>query len=78
MCGHTHGGQVSLPLIGPPILPIANRRFVQGWFREEPTQMYVNRGIGVIGVPVRLNARPEISIFELRTGASQNDAALVA
>lgn len=65
-CGHTHGGQISLPFIGPPILPIANRRFVQGWFREEKTQMYVNRGIGVIGIPIRFNARPEMAVIELQ------------
>ena len=69
MCGHTHGGQISLPLVGPPILPIANRRFVQGWFREGATQMYVNRGIGVIGIPIRFNARPEMTIFELQSAA---------
>ena len=69
MCGHTHGGQISLPFIGPPILPIANRAFVQGWFRDRGTQMYVNRGIGVIGIPIRFNARPEIAVFELQPDA---------
>ena len=71
MCGHTHGGQISLPFIGPPILPIANRAFVQGWFREGNTQMYVNRGIGVIGIPIRFNARPEIAVFELQPEESK-------
>jgi predicted MPP superfamily phosphohydrolase len=66
MCGHTHGGQISLPFIGPPILPIANRAFVQGWFHDGASQMYVNRGIGVIGIPIRFNARPEIAVFELQ------------
>jgi uncharacterized protein len=66
LCGHTHGGQINLPFIGPPILPIANRAFVQGWFREGATQMYVNRGIGVIGIPIRFNARPEITVLDLQ------------
>jgi hypothetical protein len=65
MCGHTHGGQVRIPFFGPPVLPIEDRRLAQGWFREGPTRMYVNKGIGVIGFPVRFNVRPEAAIFEL-------------
>jgi predicted MPP superfamily phosphohydrolase len=71
MCGHTHGGQVRIPILGPPILPIKQRRFAEGWFHSGGTRMYVNRGVGVIALPVRFNARPEAAIFELQPEAEK-------
>jgi len=66
LAGHTHGGQVNLPLIGPPIVPSGyGRKYAQGLFRRGDAQMYVNRGIGLIAPPVRLNCRPEIALFRL-------------
>jgi uncharacterized protein len=67
LCGHTHGGQVRLPLIGPMILPEMGRKYVEGWFRWGGLQMHVNRGIGTIGVPFRLDCPPEISMLTLRS-----------
>jgi predicted MPP superfamily phosphohydrolase len=63
LAGHTHGGQVNLPFLGAPITP---SRFVQGVFRRGDTTMYVNRGVGVIFPPVRINCPPEIALIELR------------
>ena len=68
LCGHTHGGQVRLPLIGPLILPRMGRKYVKGWFRFGRLQMHVNRGIGTVGVPFRLDCPPEISMLTLRAG----------
>jgi predicted MPP superfamily phosphohydrolase len=67
LCGHTHGGQVRLPLIGPMILPRMGRKYVEGWFRFGRLQMHVNRGIGTVGVPFRLDCPPEISMLTLRS-----------
>jgi uncharacterized protein len=63
--GHTHGGQVRLPLIRPLWLPKGCGRFVEGWYEEKGTKMYVSRGLGMSDLPVRLLCRPEITIFTL-------------
>ncbi len=66
LAGHTHGGQVSLEFIHPSLSPSRLiTRYVKGWFQKGAAQLYVNRGIGTIGVPIRLNSRPEITVFEL-------------
>lgn len=65
LSGHTHGGQVRIPFLPPMHLPEYGRRYVEGWFRHGPTQMYVNRGIGAIGLPVRFRCPPEITVFTL-------------
>jgi uncharacterized protein len=64
--GHTHGGQVRLPLVGAMQLPAMGQKYVEGWFRLEGLQLYVNRGLGAIGVPFRFDCPPEITLFTLR------------
>ncbi len=67
LSGHTHGGQVALPLIGAPAsYATTEMRYLKGLFRRDATQLYVSRGTGVIGLPLRLGARPEISVLRLR------------
>ena len=66
LSGHTHGGQVRLPLIGPLTLPDLGKNYVEGWFRFGNLQLYVNRGLGTVGVPFRFDCPPEISVFTLR------------
>jgi len=67
LAGHSHGGQVRLPLIGPLVLPEMGRKYVEGWFRFGQLQLHVNRGIGSVGVPFRLNCPPEISLLTLHS-----------
>lgn len=66
LAGHTHGGQVTMEFISPDISP---SRFVTpyvvGWFARPGGKLYVNRGIGTIGVPMRIGAPPEITVYEL-------------
>jgi len=69
--GHTHGGQVRLPFIGPTILPPMGKKYVEGLFRFDRLQLYVNRGIGTVGLPLRLNCPPEITVFTLRNSGGQ-------
>jgi predicted MPP superfamily phosphohydrolase len=69
LSGHTHGGQIRLPLIGALVLPPMGKKFDQGWFQLGRMGLYVNRGIGTIGVPFRLDCPPEITIFTLRASA---------
>lgn len=62
--GHTHGGQIALftPEISPARLITA---YVAGHYRQGTSQLYVNRGLGTIALPMRICAPPEISLFEL-------------
>jgi predicted MPP superfamily phosphohydrolase len=66
LSGHTHGGQVRLPFVGALELPPGGRKYVEGWFRLGSMQLYVNRGIGTVGVPFRLGCPPEITLINLR------------
>lgn len=65
LSGHSHGGQVRLPLVGPLVLPPLGRKYVEGLFRFDSMQLYVNRGLGTVGIPVRLNCPPEITLISL-------------
>ena len=69
LSGHTHGGQIRLPFIGALVLPPMGQKFVEGWFQFDKMKLYVNRGIGTIGVPFRLDCPPEITVFTLRATA---------
>lgn len=69
LTGHTHGGQVRLPLIGAIYIPSKyGRRFDKGWFNIKNTRMYVNRGLGGIFPPIRFLCRKEIAILKLVSG----------
>jgi uncharacterized protein len=65
LSGHTHGGQVRLPVLGPLILPPMGKKYVEGLFHFDHMQMYVNRGIGTVGLPFRLNCPAEITQITL-------------
>ncbi|HEV2618653.1 MAG TPA: metallophosphoesterase [Acidobacteriaceae bacterium] len=65
LCGHSHGGQVRLPLVGALQTPIGAKKYVEGLFHLDLMQLYVNRGIGTVGLPIRLNCPPEITLFTL-------------
>ena len=65
LSGHTHGGQVRLPFVGPLILPKMGRKYVEGAFQFEQMHLYVNRGLGAVEVPFRLNCPPEITEITL-------------
>jgi predicted MPP superfamily phosphohydrolase len=65
LSGHTHGGQVKPPFLNPPILPVKNKRYSAGEFDlYDGRTLYINRALGNL-YQVRLNVRPEITLFEL-------------
>ena len=66
LSGHSHGGQVWLPLLGAPVLPLYGQKYPRGWYRLDHLQLYTNRGVGCITPPIRLNCPPEIALFELQ------------
>jgi predicted MPP superfamily phosphohydrolase len=66
LSGHSHGGQIRFPLIGPLYLPPLGRKYPCGLRRIGPLTLYTNPGIGTIRVPVRFNCPPEVTLFTLR------------
>ncbi len=67
LAGHIHGGQFYLPGIGWSAGRLITK-YVMGHFQRGNSQLYVSRGIGVVGVPIRVFAPPEIELFTLRRG----------
>jgi uncharacterized protein len=65
LSGHTHGGQVRIPFLPPFHLPEYGQNYLEGLFRLGPTQLYVNRGIGAVGLPFRFRCPPEITVLTL-------------
>lgn len=67
LCGHTHGGQIRLPLLPPLYLPRFSGRFVAGNYQVGlyGIRLYVNRGIGTSILPLRFACRPEITLITL-------------
>ncbi len=66
LSGHTHGGQVIVPLLGP----IAGRKFpvLAGYATRGNTSLFVSRGVGTVYVPMRINCPPDVAVLTLRAG----------
>jgi predicted MPP superfamily phosphohydrolase len=76
LAGHTHGGQVNLPLIGTVYGRSPERlRYKIGWDKLATTQIYVSRGIGTIVLPWRWRCPPEITHLELLPGSKEGPRA---
>lgn len=66
LSGHTHGGQVNLPLIGRPIVPSRyGQRYAYGHVHENGRHLIVSGGLGMSNLPVRFGVPPEIVLLEL-------------
>ncbi|MDM5235386.1 metallophosphoesterase [Bacillus cereus] len=70
MSGHSHGGQVQIPFVGPLITTKLAEKYVEGMYELEgkgkPLYLYVNRGIGTTRMPVRFWSVPELAVFVLK------------
>jgi predicted MPP superfamily phosphohydrolase len=66
VAGHTHGGQINVPILTRRLV-MRRHPYLKGWFRcpDGPGRMYVSRGVGVVGIPIRLRCDPEITVFNL-------------
>ncbi|MGB8507571.1 MAG: metallophosphoesterase [Pyrinomonadaceae bacterium] len=65
--GHTHGGQIRLPFIGAPVGYLSEEfHYLGGLYERGDARLYVSRGTGMTGLPIRLGARPEIAVLRLR------------
>jgi predicted MPP superfamily phosphohydrolase len=70
LAGHTHGGQVYIPLIGRPIVPsVFGERYAAGSVVEGGRHLFVTPGVGTSILPVRFLVPPEISIVRLQPAA---------
>ena len=73
LSGHSHGGQIQSPLLGPIVLPRYGQKYHTGRYRvgtgDKAMTLYVNRGVGMVKPYVRFNCRPEITLFTLRAPA---------
>ena len=65
LAGHSHGGQVRLPVLGALWTPPFVGEYFSGWFEKQGTKMYVSRGIGTSIFDVRFWCRPEVAIITL-------------
>jgi uncharacterized protein len=67
LTGHVHGGQMLIPIPGMGYLSPAHliSDYSYGWYAKDQCTMYLNKGIGSIYVPWRINCPPEIAIFSL-------------
>ena len=65
--GHTHGGQIVLPIFGAPILPQLGKKYPSGLYKVGDMFQYTNRGLGANHMALRWNCPPEITIFLLES-----------
>jgi len=65
LSGHSHGGQIALPVLGPVVVPYLGRKYPIGLYRVGSMFQYTNRGLGMVKPMFRFNCRPEITVFTL-------------
>ncbi len=64
LCGHTHGGQLRLPVLGTPFAPVKDARFVEGLHEYNGRWVHVTRGVGNL-LGIRINCPPEVSLITI-------------
>jgi predicted MPP superfamily phosphohydrolase len=68
LSGHTHGGQVRLPIVGAPVVPSKyGQKYAAGLVQGPRCPVYVSRGLGLSGLPVRFAVPPEVVLLQLCT-----------
>ncbi|MBD0355378.1 MAG: metallophosphoesterase [Rubrobacteraceae bacterium] len=67
LSGHSHGGQVRVPLLMRLALPPFSQRYTSGLYRVDGMLQYTNRGLGFVDMRLRLLCRPEITVLTLRS-----------
>lgn len=74
LSGHSHGGQVKLPFIGPLVIPPFAKNYPEGLYsigEDQDFTLYVNRGIGTTRLPFRFMSKPELTIFTLSSSEEE-------
>jgi len=71
LAGHTHGGQIWLPILGTPAIPSSyGQRYARGYVKDNGVDMFVTSGIGQSILPFRFMVPPEIAVITIRSGRS--------
>jgi len=70
LSGHSHGGQVRIPFVRPLWLPPLAKKYIWGLYKIGGLTLYTNPGLGTVGVPVRMNCPPEITLLTVRRSAT--------
>jgi hypothetical protein len=71
LSGHSHGGQIRIPFLPPLYLPRLAKKYVWGNYRIGPLTLHTSAGLGTIGIPMRLNCPPEVTLLTLRRATKQ-------
>ncbi len=74
LAGHSHGGQINFPIVGPLYLPPMAQKYPWGLRQIGRLTLYTNAGIGTIAIPMRLNCPPEVTLITLRKGSGSNSS----
>jgi predicted MPP superfamily phosphohydrolase len=75
LSGHTHGGQINLPVVTPLLLASLHEPYARGLYRLGDVQLYVNRGIGTTALALRIHSPPEVTLATLRLRRPDGDTA---
>jgi uncharacterized protein len=67
LSGHSHGGQIGVPLLRRLVLPPFSQRYIRGLYEVGGMILYTNRGLGFVHLRLRFLCRPEITVFTLRS-----------
>jgi predicted MPP superfamily phosphohydrolase len=68
LAGHTHGGQIDLPVVGAPIVPSSyGQKYVKGLVRDPDVDVFITSGIGTSILPLRFGVPPEIAVLEIKS-----------
>lgn len=67
LSGHSHGGQICLPFGIPIHTPVGSKKYKKGFYADAKVPLYVSRGLATVGIPMRVNCPPEVSILTLRS-----------
>ena len=66
LSGHSHGGQIRIPFLPPLYLPELAKKYIWGTYHVGPLTLHTSAGLGTVGIPMRLNCPPEITLLTLR------------
>jgi predicted MPP superfamily phosphohydrolase len=66
LSGHSHGGQIRVPILGPPYLPPLAKKYPRGLRQIGRLTLYTNVGVGTIVIPMRFDCPPEVTLITLR------------
>jgi hypothetical protein len=66
LSGHSHGGQVRIPGL-PAYSPPGAKKYRWGYYPQAPSPVFISRGVGTVGLPIRIACPPEVALLRLRS-----------